>query len=114
MAADTARAAERRLIAIFERSAIVRALDAVARRIERAWADSRLSVSARGAADRWRSTPRPLRLRLSGVALVTASVIHVLLTLTQHPLPGWRWLLIPMVIAAQGALLMLMSNGETR
>lgn len=97
------------LIALFDQSRIGQQLGRAAGAVERAFAASRLRVTLT-TIDRWRSLAHAEQLRLSGIALVTASLVHVALMVIRSTAPGWRWLVIPGICAAQGAVLLVMSK----
>ena len=49
-----------------------------------------------------------------GLMLLTAALVHVALLLVRQPGAGWRTLVIPVVMAAQGLLLVIASRGNRR
>ncbi len=56
--------------------------------------------------------PQLVRYRAVGAVLITAVVVHVLLTLLNGPRPGWFWALIPAMVAAFALLLLAGSRSS--
>jgi hypothetical protein len=99
------------LAAVLERSFMVRAARSVLDRVETAWPQSRVASALSRLAQTWSSTGGPVRLRMSGVMVLTAALVHLALASWQAP-DDWRWLVVPVVAAGQGAVLIMMSKSR--
>jgi len=115
MANHSSRAREQQtLIRLIEGSAIVRAVDRWAGRLERSFRSSRIHAWSQPRMAAIAKLPRDERWRRGGAVLVTAAMVHLALLFARHPGAGWRALVIPAVVATQGVLLLMASTGDRR
>ena len=103
-----AAAAERRLWPILEDSVAGRALSSVAAGLEQARPHSRLGNALRAQLTAWTMHGPLGRMRMVGIAVLVAVVIHVALGATTQPVGGW-WLVVPGVAAFFGAAAVALS-----
>lgn len=89
-----------------------RALTALATASERAAPESRGAQAWRKAAAAWLDLPPVLRMRSIGAVALTASLVHVGLTLAVQPV-GWWWLIVPAMVAAFGGAALILSWSAT-
>src|SRR5262245_35949790 len=103
MADRSSRPTERRvLIRLIEGSAIVRGIDRWAGRVERSFLSSRIHAWSAPRMAAIAALSRDEQCRRGGTILVTAVIVHLALLFARHPGAGWRALVIPAVVAAQG------------
>jgi hypothetical protein len=109
---DLIAAEHRPLVRLAEGSVIARAIDRGASAVERAYLHSRV----RALLLPWLTLTGPAdeRRRWFGLMLLTAVAVHVALLLGRSQGAGWRNLVIPAVMAAQGALLVIASRAGRR
>lgn len=87
-------------------SVLLHAVDAGITTVWGAAAQSRTGTAVTRACRQWRECSPSERWSMMGVALVTASLVHVGLTLTHDAPPGWLWLMPPAIAATIGVLLL--------
>src|SRR5687767_13454796 len=86
-------------VAMIDRARVV-LLSAIAR--------SRTSAWVRQRRDTWVATPWPRRRRVSGVVLLVAAIVHVVLVIAAGDPAGWFWLIVPALAASVGVLAIVM------
>lgn len=94
-------------------SAIVRSVDRVTLLWRAWWNDSETRRVVASVIDAFARSSRSERYREAGAVIVTAVVVHVMLTILHGPRPGWFWMVIP-GMAAIFALLLLAAAREPR
>lgn len=87
-------------------SVLLRALDALIAIVWDAAGGSRTGMAVKGARQQWRDRQPSARLTMIGVALLTASLVHIGLTVTHEMPPGWLWVVPPAIAATIGMLLL--------
>jgi hypothetical protein len=92
-------------------SAAVRAIDRVTRLLPAWWESSTAGRTLAGARDVFLRSPRSARYREIGSIVLTAAIVHVVLTIAQGPRPGWFWTVIP-GMAVVFAMLLLAASRE--
>jgi hypothetical protein len=106
MSADRSRLQrEAAVVAIASQSAMVRVISRAAERFARLYAASRTAARIAALERQWRELACADRLRFAGIVLMVAPAVHIAVALSHQPLPDWRWLVVPGIAAAQGALL---------
>lgn len=95
---------------VIGRSAIARGVSSIGRRLEAAGSRSRAIQAVTTIGGAWRAMATGERCRATGVTLMTASAVHLVLTVLNHVPAGWMWLIVPAVAFAQGALLIAASG----
>lgn len=88
-------------------SVLLRAADAAIAIVWDAASRSRAGQAAARAHRQWRDQSPSARLTVTGLALVTASLVHVGLTVTHDMPPGWLWVAPPAIAATVGMLLLV-------
>jgi hypothetical protein len=91
-------------------SAAVATIERARLGLQSALAQSRISAWVRQRRDMWLATPWPLQRVLSGVVLLVAAVVHVVLVLAAGDPAGSFWLIMPALAACAGALGILMGR----
>jgi hypothetical protein len=99
-------------IAVIASSAIGRCLSGSVRLLTIAADSSVAGRLMRSVRDAWNNTHARARHQSVGVALVVATVVHVLLLWLRGLPPGWLWSIVPAITAAIGAVLIL--SGQQR
>ena len=94
------------LTRVFERSAIVAALERAGRRVDAAIRDSRLLARGRS----YRETVRVM----PGATLLIATATHIILQGTIARPPHWYWLILPFIFGLGGVLLLIMVDRAPR
>lgn len=95
------------LVAVVESSGFVRGVERVVGVVCEAGRTSAVVALVTGALGAWLRQSLIDRIRLSGVALVSAAVVHLALMLWHGPTPGWLWLVVPALAVGFGGLMML-------
>lgn len=88
-------------------SALLRMIDTAIASVWVAAGQSHTVTAVTRAYVQWHQQPHHERLTMVGVALLTASVVHLGLIVTQETPPGWLWLVPPAIAATIGLLLLL-------
>jgi hypothetical protein len=97
-----------------EGSAIVRVLRRGVHALERTLEGSRSRVVVKAALAAVAPARQEEKWQAWGITLITAVALHLALLFARHANFGWRSLVIPAVIAAQGVLLVLAARGRLR
>jgi hypothetical protein len=92
---------------IVERSVFVRWPARVMDRLTASLRSSVVRPHIQSIAAVWRGVERATRLRAVGIMLIAATIAHVAVTALQRVPPGWMWLVIPGIAAAQGIVLVV-------
>jgi hypothetical protein len=85
------------------------AIDRVVAGLSRAAESSLVLGRLRPLSERWGSTAIPRRRMASGVVLLSAAAVHLMLMSINDAPPGWFWLILPGMAAAIGATLVASS-----
>ncbi len=93
-------------------SAVVRLVDRITRRLQDWWSASQTGRVAAAMRDAWSAESWQARYQAIGAVLVSASLVHVILTVTQAPRLGWFWLVIPVMAMAFGLLLLVAARSN--
>lgn len=99
-----------RMSAVIQSSTVVAVIDRGVSRFRRAAATSAANAIAQRTLAWWHGLPWTGQRFLSGVTLLVAIGVHLLLRIWQEPDPGWLWLIVPGTAAAVGALLVVASR----
>jgi hypothetical protein len=99
------------LIALARRSAIVGSIERGMQNVETIYRRSHMHQSVGRYLGSWRAQGRFAQRRAAGVLIPTAVAVHLVMTMAHDRPAGWYWLAVPAIAAAQGALLVIMSNG---
>ena len=75
-----------------------------------ALAHSRTSAWVRQRRDAWIATRWPRRRRVSGVVLLVAAIVHVVLVVAAGDPAGSFWLIVPALTASVGALAIVVGS----
>lgn len=95
------------LVAIVERSGVARFIERIVTTLRGAARGSALLGTVDAARQSWVSQSVRVRTRYSGIALISASTVHVALMLWQGGPLGWMWLIVPTVVGLLGGLMAL-------
>ena len=91
-------------------SAVVRLVDRITHRLQEWWLTSQTGRAATAMRDAWSAESWHDRYQAIGALLVSASLLHVTLTVIEAPRQGWFWLVIPLMAMAFGLLLLVASR----
>src|SRR5688500_4287167 len=69
---------------------------------------SRSAESVRQYREAWIAAPWPRRRLVSGIVLLVAAVVHVVLVRAAGDPAGWFWLIVPALAASVGVLAIVM------
>ncbi len=102
--------AERRVAAVIESSVLIGLLARQLGHLRHAAASSLAAMVAARIWTEWTRLATGEQRFAGGVALLTAVVVHIGLTV-RHEIPaGWLWLLVPGTVTAAGFILLLASD----
>ena len=93
-------------------SAVVRLVDRITYRLQEWWFTSQTGGAATAMRDAWSAESWKARYQAIGAVLLSASLLHVTLTVIQGPRPGWFWLVIPGMAMAFSVLLLVASRSN--
>lgn len=93
---------------IVDDSVIGRILAWITQQFDRAQPSSQAIAAWHRTVSSWGAYEPALRMRLTGIVVLTASGVHVALAASAQPVGGW-WLILPGLAATFGALAMLLS-----
>jgi len=87
-------------------SVVVIAFDRATLRLSEWWRGSEAAKASSAILERFMDDAPAVRDRSIGVVLLTAVIVHVMLTLLQGPRPGFFWMVIPGLVALFAVLLL--------
>lgn len=91
-------------------SAVISAIDRVTVRLHAGWAASRPERILSDLAGPLAGRRRAERYQSIAAVVLTATAVHVALTLIQGPRPGWFWMVVPSIAAVFALLLAVASR----
>lgn len=97
---------DRRVTRALGASALLRIVDSAIVTVWDAAGQSRTGTIVKRAREQWFAQAPLERFKTVGVALLSASVVHLGLTATHEVPPGWLWLVPPAMAATIGLLLL--------
>jgi len=103
---------DRSAVTVMTSSRIFRFGDRLLDRLWEAGRSSRFMQLAASIVETIQGSPRDLVLLGSGVLILTAVTVHLLLMLALGPTDSWWWLVIPGIAAAGGAVVLLWSRAR--
>ena len=93
-------------------SATLRFADRITRRLQGWWLDSKTCRALHELRDTWFAERWRARYQAIGTVVLTATAVHVTLTLFQGPRPGWFWMMIPATALVFGGLLLVAASSS--
>jgi hypothetical protein len=105
---------DREVVALLQSSAIVSRMDRMRSAVAAAAHESAATMFARRIVAAFRGFPQHTRRRVTAIALATAIVVHVLLTVWRGARADFLWLLVPAMVAVMAVVIAIMSRDAGR